>query len=163
MDLENATAAPIVRKVGDRTFEFPRLTMGDLGKLLAVLREDRRKALLRNLEDLKPSMDHKLEALRAFDERPLDTFDGLRWARSPEGTSRTLLASLKLAKPDATEDDVKALPIAPLVLSNIAFELWGFTPTYTEREGAGDGSDPKPETTTRTTSENTATTPPSPR
>jgi hypothetical protein len=153
MDLENAVAAPIVRKVGGKQYSFPRLTMRDLGGLLAELREEKRQSLLKNAEDAGVKPDSLLTKLQELDDRQFDTFEGIRWSRTPDGAARTVEASLsKSDKPTPIDD----LPIGNLDLSLLACELWGLAPRQTPNAEAGDDAD-GPLATTK--NENPRTTP----
>jgi DnaJ-domain-containing protein 1 len=142
MDLENATAAAIVRQIDGTTYSFPRLHMGHLGELLAELREQKRQALMKTLELAKSSQREKLDALRDLDDKHLDTFDGMRWSKTPDGNNRVLLQSLKLANSSATMADVHTLPLDPVERLAVGFELWGFRlqPSAAKGEKEEDGS-----------------------
>lgn len=136
MDIALATASPIVVNAGDTQLKFQRLTMGDLGALVAELREQRRAALLKNLKDAEASEATRIDRLESFEDEAFGLNKATLWAFTIEGARRTLLESLRKSNKTAMASDVDDLGLSPNDAVTIALELWGF-----KRRAGDEGKD----------------------
>ena len=149
MSITKVSGAPVVRVVdgeggGKETYEFPMLKRRDVAALIAKWAAEDRAALVKTLEDAGADSAVKLDRLREFDLESGTIQYGYRALFKIDRTFETVLTSLRVANPTATEDALDRLPFSPDELWAIAAELWGLrTKAGKDTEGDGEKKDPE--------------------
>ena len=145
MDLANAVATDRI-KAGE--YQIPRLTMRELADLTQTIRDERREALLRSLDDAGLDGFDKLAELQKHDHSPVGVLDGAVWCRTAIGCMKTIEAAL--AKDPALPQSIDDLGIYGQEAVVIGYELWGFLvdrtpdPDANTAEGETEDDDPFP-------------------
>lgn len=134
------TAAPIIAiKDGTRT-EFRKLTLRDMGALLAGWIAEERAAILERIDAAGAGQAEKLAELTKLHEAAVER-GGPSWAMTqlvrPLRIHETLLYALRKAKPDATDADIDGLGLDYHQLFDLALCVWGAS--------RGDNPDAAPE------------------
>ena len=143
MSIAKVSGAPVVRVVdgeggGKETYTFPMLKRRDVAALIAKWAAEDRAVLVKTLEDAGADSAVKLDRLRDFDIESGTIQYGYRALFKIDRTFETVLTSLRVANPTATEDALDRLPFSPDELWAIAAELWGLR-TKAGKDTEGDG------------------------
>ena len=148
MDLATAVGADRI-VVGQ--YKIPRLTLRELAALTDLIRDERRAALIKSIDDCSLEGFDKLAELQKLDHNPIGTLDGARWCKTPLGCAKTIEAAL--AKDDTLPQTVDDLGVYGGDVLLLGCEIWGLIVDRTpdpsvEGETEDDGPFPKLSQTT---------------
>ena len=130
MNFLTATAAPVVRFVGETRHEFPRLTRGELGVLMARWGEAGRKVLRAAMEEAALPAEKRFAELRVYDEQ-VRLVSYLRSQLFVIGNAEeAVLESMRKHDPRVTQKDLSGIPLSLTEVIDLAFEVCGFEPVY---------------------------------
>lgn len=133
MNHHTASAAPVHERVGDRVAVFPklscRLDLPSLGEAIRLERKDRAARLAKQKRFDQVEM---YKVLLDVEWTPVSIRDIFKWAQSPEGAGKVLLASLK--KGLVPDDEAVAIveQIEPLDQMGLAARVVGAIPADQE-------------------------------
>lgn len=119
------TNAPAIRVAEDKTFTFQKLKRKHLGEMVAKWKAKEQAEFIANSKELGLS---PAEAIEKLDEHK-DAWSMVSyWNRSilmsHERMMEVILASLKIANPNTTEQEVDDLPFSEEEMHELAFEIW---------------------------------------
>jgi len=137
VSITKVSGAPVVRVVDSERYVFPMLKRRDVAALIAKWAAEDRAVLVKTLEDAGADSAVKLDRLREFDLESGTIQYGYRALFKVDRTFETVLTSLRVANPTASEDTLDCLPFSPDELWAIAAELWGLR-TKSSGEGGGE-------------------------
>jgi hypothetical protein len=117
------TSTPVVVNMSDGEVRLKKLSPSHFIELANKLAAGRKAALRQNCKDAGVPPDVMLAKLNEFDARPVRSGDVLSWVNTPEGQFQTILASLRIDKPDAGNPDVDKLGLDPTNMIGVAAAL----------------------------------------